>query len=214
MGPSIIDQYEAGVKNDFFRGRFSANLTWYRILNDRFAQAIVLPDGSIPDANQKEFTGKTASDGIELDLTGKIINGLNFMAGYAYNYMRYTSTNSNNGVYEGERLVGSTKHTGNATVFYTFQDGKVKGLKLGASAFYTGKRNAGWNNTKNRTDDRIIPLDAFTTFDLSAGYTFRKISLLTKISNISNEFNYYVHENYSVNPIAPRQFITTLAYKF
>lgn len=213
MGPSIIDQYEAGVKNDFFGGRFSTNVTWYRIINDRFAQAIVLADGSIPDTNQKEFTGKSASDGIEVDLTGNIVKGLNFMAGYAYNYMRYLSTIST-GVKEGERLVGTTKHTANGTLFYTFQDGKVKGLKLGASAFYTGDRNAGWNNTKNRTDNRIIPIGGFTTFDFSAGYSFRKMSILAKISNITNEFNYYVHENYSVNPIAPRQFITTLAYKF
>lgn len=218
MGPSIIDQYEAGVKNDFFGGRFSANLTWYRIVNDRFAQAIIAADGSIPDANMKEFSGKTASDGIELDLTGKIVKGLNFMAGYAYNFMRYTHTLEKTGFVEDVRLVGTTKHTGNGTVFYTFQEGKAKGLKLGASAFYTGKRNAGWNNTKEPAAglpaDRIIPLDGFTTFDFSAGYTFRNMSILAKVSNITNEFNYYVHENYSVNPIAPRQFITTLAYKF
>ncbi|ADY53992.1 TonB-dependent siderophore receptor [Pseudopedobacter saltans DSM 12145] len=220
MGPSIIDQYEAGVKNDFFGGRFSANLTWYRIENNRFAQTVLsLPDGSpSSDTNMKEFTGKTASDGIELDLTGNIVKGLNFMAGYSYNYMRYTSTIPGTGIKEGERLVGTTKHTGNGTVFYTFQEGKVKGLKLGASAFYTGNRNAGWNNAKTPAPgvpaDRIIPLDGFTTFDFSAGYTFKKISILAKISNITNEFNYYVHENYSVNPIAPRQFITTLGYKF
>ncbi len=214
MGPSIIDQYEAGIKNDFFGGRFSANLTWYRIENNRFAQAIAIADGSIPDANMKEFTGKTASDGIELDLTGNIVKGLNFMAGYAYNFMRYTKTLETTGSVEGVRLVGTTKHTGNGTVFYTFQDGKAKGLKLGASAFYTGKRNAGWNNTKNGATDRLIPLNGFTTFDFSAGYTFKKVSILAKVSNITNEFNYYVHENYSVNPIAPRQFITTLGYKF
>ncbi len=214
MGPSLIDQFEAGIKNDFFGGRFSTNLTWYRIENNRLSQTLMLADGSTPDPNMKEFTGKTASDGVELDVTGNILRGLNFIAGYSYNFMRYTNTISTTGVKEGERLVGSTAHTGNGTLFYTFQDGKVKGLKLGASAFYTGKRNAGWNNTKNRTDDRIIPLDAFTTFDLSAGYSFRKVSILAKVSNISNKFNYYVHENYSVNPIAPRQFITTLAYKF
>lgn len=218
LAPSIIDQYEAGIKNDFFGGRFSTNLTWYRIVNSRFAQAILSPSGSVIDPNMKEFSGKTASDGIELDLTGKIVKGLNFMAGYSYNYIRYTSTLPETGIVEGERLVGTTKHTGNGTVFYTFQDGKVKGLKLGASAFYTGKRNAGWNNAKvpaaGVPADRIIPIGAFTTFDFSAGYTYKKLSILAKISNITNEFNYYVHENYSVNPIAPRQFVTTLVYKF
>ncbi|VTP86620.1 TonB-dependent receptor domain-containing protein [Sphingobacterium daejeonense] len=47
MGPSLIDQYEAGVKNDFFNGRVTANLTWYKIVNNRFAQTIIEADGSV-----------------------------------------------------------------------------------------------------------------------------------------------------------------------
>ena len=54
----------------------------------------------------------------------------------------------------------------------------------------------------------------FTTFDVSLGYAFRKLSLLAKLSNITDELDYIVHENYSVNPIAPRQFSATLSYKF
>src|SRR5690606_2036860 len=34
LGPSIVDHYEAGLKNDFFNGRLSANLTWYKIINN------------------------------------------------------------------------------------------------------------------------------------------------------------------------------------
>ncbi len=216
MGPSIIDHYEAGVKNELFAGRLTANLTWYRIVNDRFAQSVMDENGNIADANMKEFTGKTASDGLELDVTGTIVNGLEVMGGYAYNFMRYLETNDKGSV-EDVRLVGTTAHTGNASIFYTFQQGGVRGLKLGFSTYYTGKRNAGWNNTKvnvSKNEDRLIPIDPFTTFDFSAGYTYRNWSILGKISNISNEFNYYVHENYSVNPIPPRSFTTTLSYRF
>ncbi len=227
MAPSIIDQYEAGIKNDFLNGKLSANITWYKILNNKFAQtAVFKADGSTnSDSNLKEFTGETASDGIELDLNGTIVKGLNFIAGYSYNFMRYTKTReevrkSDNsilvagGFVEGERVVGTTKNTANGTLFYTFNSGQVRGLKLGASAFYTGDRNGGRNTNKSGTSTGIIPLKAFTTFDLSAGYTYRKLSLLGKIANITNELNYFVHENYSVNPIPPRQFITTLSYKF
>lgn len=216
MGPSIIDQFEAGVKNDFFQGKLSTNLTWYRINNNRFAQALVAADGTIKDPNMKEFTGKTASDGLEVDIAGDLTKGLHVMAGYSYNFMRYTKTLETGSV-EGDRLVGTTAHTANGTVFYTFQDGAVKGLKLGASAFYTGKRNAGWNNTKvnvSENVDRLIAVDPFTTIDVSAGYSYKSWSILAKLSNITNAFSYYVHENYSVNPIAPRGFMTTLSYKF
>jgi len=208
MGPSIIDQYEAGVKNDFLEGKLSANLTVYKIKNDKFAQT------ALADPTKREFSGATASDGVEVDLSGVIVKGLNFLAGYSYNYMRYTSTLATTGIVEGERLVGTTKNTANATIFYTLQNGAIKGLKLGASAFYTGDRNGGRNTTKNGSSTGIIPLSAFTTIDLSAGYTIGKLSLLGKLSNITNELNYFVHENYSVNPIPPRQFLTTLSYKF
>lgn len=211
MGPSIIDQYEAGIKNDFLNGKLSANVTIYKIKNNNLAQA------AIADPTKKEFTGATESDGAELDLSGTLAKGLNFIAGYAYNYMRYTSTLATTGSVEGVRLVGTTKNTANATLFYTVQSGKIKGLKLGASAFYTGDRNGGWNLAKNapsNTAQKPIPLKGFTTIDLSAGYTWSRFSLLGKLSNITNELNYFVHENYSVNPIPPRQFLTTLSYKF
>lgn len=216
MGPSIINHYEAGLKNEFFDGRLTANVTWYRIVNDRFAQVIVEDDGTVKDQNMKEFSGKTASDGLEIDITGTIVDGLEIMGGYAYNFFRYLETNDN-GPVEGVRSVGTTAHTANASLFYTFQQGGVKGLKLGFSTYYTGKRNAGWNNTKVNVADglnRLIPVDPFTTFDFSAGYGYKNWSILGKISNIGNTFNYYVHENYSVNPIPPRSFTTTLSYRF
>lgn len=216
LDPSIVDQYEVGLKNDFLEGRLVANVTWYKIKNNKFAQMAQLKaDGTAnADATIKEFSGATASDGIEIDLTGTLVKGLNFMAGYSYNYMRYTNTLPVTGIIEGERLVGTTKNTGNASLFYTFQNGGAKGLKLGASAYYTGNRLGGRNTTKNNSSSGIIPLGAFTTVDLSAGYSWSKFSILAKLANITNELNYFVHENYSVNPIPPRQFVATLSYRF
>lgn len=232
LTPSLVDHYEAGVKNDFFAGRLSANLTAYRINNNKFTQmALLTADGSAnADPNMKEFSGKTSSDGIEFDLNGNLIPGLNFLAGYAYNFMRYTKTldiitykdnagkeAETSGSQEGVRLVGTTAHSGNATLFYTLQHGTFKGLKLGASAFYTGKRNAGWNNSKINLRDgvnRLIKVDPFTTFDFSIGYTAKRFSILAKVANLTDELSYYIHENYSVNPIPPRNFMTTVSYKF
>jgi iron complex outermembrane receptor protein len=218
MSPSIIDQYEIGVKNDLFSGRMSFNVTWYKIINSNLAQtALFKDDGITPnaDANVKEFSGKAASEGLEIDVTGKLSKGLNFMAGYSYNYYRFVSTLAN-GITEGERVIGSTPHSANGTVFYTFGAGKIKGLKLGASAFYVGERNSGFQTLKAPAVARGLPIivSSFTTLDLSAGYNFRKFSVLGKMSNITNELNYYVHENYSINPIPPRMFSATLAYKF
>ncbi len=220
LSPSIIDQYEIGVKNDFFKGRLSANLTFYKIINNNLAQtAQFAADGVTPNNNTalKELVGQTTSDGIELDISSQPVKGLTILAGYSYNYMRYTNIATIKGNYiEGERLVNTPANTANTSIFYTFQKQAVKGLKIGAAVFYTGNRFGGWNNTVEQTQkySRLIPVKGFTTVDISAGYTFNKISLLAKVSNLFNTYNYYVHENYSINPIAPTQFILTAVFKF
>lgn len=70
LAPSIIDQYEIGVKNNFFGGALSANVTAYRIVNNNLAQtALFAADGVTPNSNTslKALTGQTASDGVEID---------------------------------------------------------------------------------------------------------------------------------------------------
>lgn len=219
LPPSIIDQYEAGVKNDFLQGKVSANATVYRIINNNLAQtAMFQADGITQNSNTslKELTGQTMSDGIELDVAAHPLKGMDILAGYSYNYIRYTKTGDAKGNYiEGERLINNPASTGNASLFYTVQSGKVKGLKLGASAFYTGRRFAGFNNTKEQTQayKRNFEVGGFTTIDFSLGYSYKRFTLLAKLSNLTNTMNYYVHENYSINPIAPRQFMATVSYK-
>ena len=59
----------------------------------------------------------------------------------------------------------------------------------------------------------MIALSDFTTVDLSAGYTYKKITLQFKLSNIFNALSYLVHDNYRVTPIAPRSLTATISYK-
>lgn len=219
--PSIIDQYEAGIKKDFWRGILSTNITVYQITNSNLAQtAEYKADGSVnTDTNIKTLTGETKSKGIEVDVTAKPIEGLNIIAGYSYNDMRYTDTTGANGSFiEGDRVVRTPANTANLSFFYTLQAGILKGMSFGAIGNYIGDRLGGWNNQYDNTKPggiwyREIPLEGYTTIDVSAGYTWKKISLLCKLSNITNELNYTVHENYSVNPIAPRQVLVSLKYK-
>ncbi|HSU50587.1 MAG TPA: TonB-dependent receptor, partial [Segetibacter sp.] len=188
------------------------------IKNNNLAQTAQFAANGQPNNNTaiKELTGETTSDGIELDVTGHPLSGLDIIAGYSYNYMRYTKTPDAKGNYvEGERLVNTPAHTANASIWYAFKNEKLKGLKIGATAFYTGDRFGGWNNTIGQAQNfsRLIPVKGFTTVDISAAYTRKKVSLMAKVSNITNTFNYYVHENYSINPIAPRQVVATVAYR-
>ncbi|WP_460569591.1 TonB-dependent siderophore receptor [Flaviaesturariibacter terrae] len=223
--PSLIDQFETGIKNELLGGRLSANVTLYRIVNNNLAQtAPFLKDGVTPNNNSniRLLSGQTISDGVEVDLAAQPIDGLDLRAGWSYNYMRYTRNDTTQGSFKtGERLVNTPAHTANASTFYTFPSGRVKGLKLGATFLYIGERNAGWNSDVVKVPgasfswrDRLFAVKGYSTLDLSAGYSWKKLSLLAKVSNVTNTLNWYVHENYSVNPIPPTQLVATVAYKF
>lgn len=219
LKPSIINQYEIGLKNNFLEDRISVNMSIYRILNSNLAQqAEFKADGTLnSDATVKELKGETTSDGMELDINAHFENGFYFIAGYGYNNMRFTKTSGSKGSnIEGEQVVINPRHTANFTAFYTIPTTKLKGLKLGIAAFYTGSRFGGYNNTVGQTQlgSRLIPLTGFATIDLTAGYRIKKVSLLCKLSNITNTVNYLVHDNYSIAPIAPRQISATISYKF
>jgi iron complex outermembrane receptor protein len=216
---SIIDQYELGVKNIFMDGKLTVNLTAYKIINNNLAQTAQFDANGLPNnnSNLKELTGQTTSNGVELDIMTNFIKGLSMMAGYSYNDMTYTKTPGTKGSYvTGERLVSTPAHTANASGYYTFSKGAMKGIKVGASVYYVGERFGGWNNTidQSQSYSRLIPVDGFTTVDLSAGYCFKKLSLMARVTNLGNVYNYYVHENYSINPIPPRQLVATVAYRF
>ena len=226
LKPSIIDQYETGIKTDLFKGTLTTNVTVYRIKNTNLVQtAAFMQDGVTPnnDPNIKVMSGETKSEGIEVDITARPIVGLSIMAGYSYNDMRYTKTSGLDGSFvEGDRVARTPLNTANLSFFYTIPTGTLKGLSVGAIGNYIGDRIGGWNNqhkddlTKYPTGiwDREVPVDGYTTVDASVGYEWKKFSILCKLSNITNELNYTVHENYSVNPIAPRQVMTSLKYKF
>ena len=220
--PSLIDQYELGVKKDFWRGLLSTNITLYQIENSNLAQtAEFKADGSSnTDSSIKVLSGSTKSKGVELDITARPIEGLSILAGYSYNDMHYTKTSGLEGSFiVGDRLARTPANTANLSFFYTLPSGALKGLSFGSSANYIGNRVGGWNNQYRSAEpngiyDREIPLNDYTTIDVSAGYEWGKFSILCKLSNVANELNYTVHENYSVNPIAPRQVMTALKYKF
>jgi iron complex outermembrane receptor protein len=225
IASSIIDQYEIGIKKDFWNGILSTNVTVYQITNSNLAQTAEFKADGVTlntDTTIKVLNGETKSKGIEIDINAKPIEGLNIAAGYSYNDSRYTKTNKvNGGLIEGDRLVRTPANTANLSFFYNIPAGKLKGLSIGAIGNYIGERFGGWNdqyvvNTSGviTINDRDFPIQGYTTVDVSAGYSYKKWSILCKLSNITNELNYTVHENYSINPIAPRQIMTSLKYKF
>ncbi|MBZ5858595.1 TonB-dependent receptor [Flavihumibacter profundi] len=217
LPPSIIDQVELGAKTDLFNSLLSVNITLYQIVNNNLAQtALTLADGSANiDNSIRELAGEVTSKGVELDIATKPVYGFTFMAGYSFNDTRYTGGNGRNFT-TGDRLRYNPAHTANASVFYVFPGQSVlKNFNTGFNAYYVGDRLAGRNPSTANPNYKLITLPDYTLFDFSVGYEgIKHFSLRLKLTNILNKLSYNVHDDNSVNPIAPRQFAATVMYKF
>jgi iron complex outermembrane receptor protein len=230
LPPSLIDQFELGIKNDLFKGALSANVTAYRIVNNNQAQVIqqYLGTGLNPSYNAnfpsaQELAGQVTSKGVEVDVQSRPVNGISFIAGYSYNHTAYTRST----LYEnGSRLRYNPAHTGNLSLFYTFanafaDNGLLRGLSAGVTGYYVGERLGGRNprllyDAKGNPladTNKYLAVPNYLLFDASVGYAYERFSLRVKIANLLNELSYNLHDDNSVNPIAPRTYSATLSYK-
>jgi iron complex outermembrane recepter protein len=211
LAPSLIDQYEIGVKNELFKGKLSVNLTAYSILNKNMAQASLVNGNTYTYV--KELAGSVQSQGLEIDLTARPIQGLFLMAGYSFNETKYLRSN----IYiEGSLLRYNPNHTFNASANYRLEKGRLKGLSVGLTSVYIGQRYAGRSTRLTVANDayRIVELPDYLQIDGTLSYTFKSVSLRAKVGNLFNALSYNVHDDNSVNPIAPRNYSTTLVFRF
>ena len=230
LPPSLIDQFEVGIKNDLFGGALSANATAYHIVNNNQAQVIqqYLGNGLNPSYNAnfpsaQELAGQVTSQGVEVDVQSRPVNGISLIAGYSYNHTAYTRST----LYaDGSRLRYNPTHTGNISLFYSFgnifvNNELLRGLSVGATGYYVGERLGGRNprllydkDGRLLTDtNKYLAVPGYLLFDASLGYAYDRLSLRLKMANLLNELSYNLHDDNSVNPIAPRTFAATLSYK-
>lgn len=233
LPPSVIDQYEVGIKNELFKGALSANVTAYRIVNSNQSQTIqqfINGDPSRPNPSfnpnvptAQELAGEVTSKGVEVDIQSRPMYGLSFIAGYSYNHTAYTKSNL---YQDGSRLRYNPANTANLSLFYSFgsafgSNTFLRGLNAGITTYYVGDKLAGRNPRTlydaqgNAVADtyKLISIPNYTLFDASLGYTYDQFSVRVKVANLLNELSYNLHDDNSVNPIAPRNFSATLSYK-
>lgn len=211
LSPSLIDQYEIGVKNILFKERLFLNVTAYQITNDKFYQQ------SLTNGNTysyvKILAGEVRSQGIEVDVTANPVKGLSVLAGYSFNETIYSKSDY---FIEGSQLKYNPKNTANLNFNFNFESGKLKGLNLGLINTYFGTRYAGRPTRVQITGDtrKLIYVDDYFQVDATVGYVKKNWAIRTKLSNVFNELNYNIHDDNSLNPIAPRNYSVSLNYTF
>lgn len=208
LRPSTIDQYEVGVKADIWKNRLSFNAAYYSIINSD----VVQPDATAP--GRSLLGGRQDNKGWELSLVAQPVQGLMITAGYSRLNAKYVN---NVNFLTGTRPLNTPEHTGNFWASYRLPNGKLKGLFMGLGAFYTGERTGDDYRFSGTGATRvlIVPfvMEAFTEIDASLGYQWKRYSIMTKVSNLTNQLSYNVYRNLSINPTAPRQLAVTLAAK-
>ena len=216
LGNERFDQLEAGIKTNWLDSRLRFNLTLFKINN----KDINLP---VYDENWVEtgFYQKGGNDerkGVEVELTGRILENLEVITGYSYIDAKYKEHTSY--VYNSAPL-NTPKHTFNAYVNYSFLEGPLKNLSLGGGAYYTGERPINDWSAGAVTHEGIVPnqkpfnVEAYTLVNLQAAYQINanwNVRLLA--NNIFDEIGYNAYRTRYINQTDPRSFAGVLTYSF
>ncbi|MBC6436466.1 TonB-dependent siderophore receptor [Nostoc sp. HG1] len=150
--PTRGTQYEVGIKADISE-KLSATLAAYQITKTN----VVTDDPNNLDPRIVIQVGEQRSRGIELDIGGEILPGLNIIASYTYTD---AITSKDNTIAVGNRIDNVPEHGASLWTSYELQSGDLKGLGFGLGLYYAGDRYADLENTSImpsyfRTDSAI-----------------------------------------------------------
>lgn len=135
--PLTSNGYEVGAKASLIGDKLLATLTWFDINRNNVPVADpVNPFGQIQIGSQK-------SQGIEIDIIGKLAPGLEAIANYSY----INAFVANDPNFAGNQLPGIPNNQSNLWLNYTFEKGTMKGLGLGLGYSLVGNRQGNLANT-------------------------------------------------------------------
>lgn len=216
LGNERYDQFETGFKTTWLNDRLRFNLTLYKINNKN----INLPVYDESWANILYYTkgGNDQRQGIEVELTGRPLENLELIGGYAYIDAQYKDHSSY--VY-GSAPLNTPKHTFNAYANYSFRNNPLEGLSVGAGVYFTGERPINDWSSGPVTHEGIVPgqkpfdVDAYTLVNFQAEYQFNKNwSLQFLVNNVFDKVGYNAYRTRFINQTDPRNFAGVLRYNF
>jgi iron complex outermembrane receptor protein len=198
--PQKANQFEGGAKFNLLNGKLSSNISYYNIK----VSNVVLPDPDLSRAGFNIQNGTQLSKGFEADITANPIQGLNIIAGYAYNDSKLTKAAANvNGLRPGS--AGPAKMA-NAWVSYRLSTGNLQGLGLGFGGNYASE------NIVNLSTTSLFTLPAYTVLNASIFYDKPKYRVGLKANNINNE-KYFIGWGTTI-PQVGRNILAEFTLKF
>jgi len=211
--PVTGNNTEFGIKKDWGQGRWNTTLALYRI---RKNNELTADPNSDPNSGLSIELGQKEAKGIEFDLRGTIVPGLNLVANYAYTDSKVTKVAGGvTSVRVGDVIPGFAKHTANSWLSCKTQKGALRGTGVSLGFTYLADRaTATWSKT-----DDIKNLPDYFKLDGGIFWEKDKVKITANVFNILDEYlysgGYYEYlPAYYWQTEAPRNFRLSLAYRF
>ncbi len=197
--PTSANQYEGGIKTEFYNGRLRANLAYFDLTKTN----VVTTDPRFPLGPFVLAAGAVQSRGYEFDMTGEILPGWNAIATYSYTDARVTQSNNDNNGFSagpsgsfapaGTRMWGVPRNTARLWSTYELQQGDLQGLKFGGGVTVR-------DGQTGCCYQPVISLPGYATLDMMTSYHFKVgKSKLTAQLNVNNLLNKYYYTGISTN---------------
>ncbi len=175
--PITGNNKELGLKREWLGGLWTTSLAAYRITKNN----VLTSDPSNPNFSIQ--LGQTQTEGVEFDLRGQIVHGLDLTLNYAYTNAKVTKDTEAEKV--GVAVAGSTKNIANAWLAYKATNGKMKGWGVSLGAQYQAGRSS-WYVFDGTTQ----PLKDYFRMDGAVSYQANNFSIALNVNNILNAYLY------------------------
>lgn len=186
LPPLTGENYEAGIKGEYFDGQLNLSATVFRMLQTNRAVNDYSSQNPCHTGTRgwcQRAAGEVESNGVELELTGEPVPGWNISAGYSYVMAEYSQD-------DDASLIGQTfdasmpEHQFKLATNYQLT-GDLAAWNLGGSVRYQSEIKRGGYG--GYYEDIVPSQDAYTVVGLNAGY---RISPNWKVNmNIENLFD-------------------------
>jgi iron complex outermembrane receptor protein len=204
---------EFGIKRDWADGKWNTTLSVYRILKNN---ELTADPNSPVNSGLSIVLGEKRAQGIEFDIKGNIVKGLNLSANYAYTDSKVTEVAEGvTSVKVGDVIPGYAKHTMNAWLSYRLESGPLKGTGISAGFTYLVDRaTANWSETDT---NKNLP----NYFKLDGGIFWEKDRIKFTL-NMFNVLDKYLYSGgyydwlsaYYWQTEAPRNYRLSIGYRF
>ena len=196
FAPMSSKMFEGGLKTEWLNGKLNASIAYFNI-----HQKNVLTDDPNDSNELKKQGANQRSQGVELEVTGRILPNWQINAGYSF----IDANLKENG--EKYRKENTPKHSFNFWTRYDVTQGALQNFGIGIGGNYVGEKIA-WI-------DRSLTVPSYMVVDAAVYYKLKKVQLAVNVGNVFNKTYWLGAFDYTrLFPGTPRNVMFNIKYSF